>query len=112
MELLEQKEAQLPLARLFDTASARVLDFLLANEGLEYTENEISELAAVPNRTLQRNLRSLLAEQVIKRDKKGDRVYRYSANVSSLRVSGLLDYINATLISNLDRAIDKNSRQK
>ena len=49
MELLEQEDTQLPLTRLFNTANAKVLDFLLVNEGLEYTEDEISELTAVPD---------------------------------------------------------------
>ena len=112
MELLEQEDTQLPLTRLFNTANAKVLDFLLVNEGLEYTEDEISELTAVPDRTLQRALQSLLREQVIKRSKKSGRVFYYTANLSAPRVSGLLSYINSTLIFNLDYAIKKNSHQK
>lgn len=112
MELLEQEETQLPLTRLFNTANAKVLDFLLTNEGLEYTENEISELTTVPDRTLQRSIQSLLGEHVIKRNKKSGRVYYYTANLSDPRVSGLLSYINSTLMSNLELAMRKNNPQE
>ncbi len=112
MELLEQEETQLPLTRLFNTASAKVLDFLLTNEGLEYTEDEISELTVIPDRTLQRSLQSLLVEQVVKRHKKNGRVFYYTANLSSPRVSGLLSYINSTLIFNLDLAVRENNPKK
>ena len=104
VKLLEREEARLPLERLFNTASSRVLDLLLANEGLEYTKDEISELAAVPDRTLRRILRLLLAERIVKRRGADGRAYHYAADVSSPRAVGLLDYVNATMILNLDHA--------
>ena len=112
MELVTDEEIQLPLARLFNTATAKVLDFLLSNEGLEYTEDEISQLTTVPDRTLQRSLQTLLSEQVIKRNKNKGRVYYYTANLSSPHVSGLLSYINSTLIFNLENAMRSNNPQK
>ncbi len=111
MEILEQEDVQLPLARLFNTASAKVLDFLLTNEGLGYTDDQISALAAIPNRTLQRALQTLLSEQVIKRDKKNGRTYRYTANTDSPHVGALLDYVNAVLVLNLESSI-KNAGSK
>lgn len=107
MELLEQEDTKLPLTRLFDTANAKVLDFLLTNEGLDYTEDDISKLTAIPDRTLQRALHTLLNEQVIKRTRKKGRVFYYSANLSSDRVRGLLSYIDSTMLLNLDLAIKK-----
>ncbi len=112
MELVTEEETQLPLTRLFNTATAKVLDFLLSNEGLEYSENEISQLTAVPDRTLQRSLQTLLNEHIIKRNKNKGRVYYYTANLSSPRVSGLLSYINSTLIFNLENAMRSNSPKK
>ena len=109
MEVMEKEEGQLPLTRLFNTATAKVLDFLLTNEGLEYTEDEISELTIIPARTLQRSLQTLLDEQVIKRHKKTGRTFYYTANLSSPRVSGLLSYINSTLIFNLNAATQSKS---
>ncbi len=106
MEILEKEEdVQLPLTRLFPTANAKVLDFLLTNEGLHYTEDEISELTVIPSRTLQRSIQSLLSEKVIKRGKKTGRTYYYTANLSAPRVSSLLSYINSTMMASLDEAI-------
>ena len=104
---LENEGTHLPLTRLFNNANAKVLDFLLSNEGLDYTEKEISELTAIPDRTLQRSLQSLLNEQVIKRNRRKGRTYYYAANLASPRVSSLLSYINSTLMSNLDVMIQK-----
>lgn len=106
MEILEQDEdIQLPLTRLFPTANAKVLDFLLTNEGLQYTEDEISELTAIPSRTLQRSIQTLISEKMIKREKKNGRTYHYTANLSAPRVSSLLSYINSTMMTSLDEAI-------
>ena len=112
MEILEKEETQLPLTRLFNTATAKVLDFLLTNEGLSYTEDEISELTAIPSRTLQRSIQTLLDEQIIKRERKNGRTFYYTANLSSPRVSSLLSYINSTLMFNLDAAMQKKRNSK
>lgn len=93
--------SELPLSRLFGNSSARVTDFLLVNEGLRYTEAEISEHASVPPRTLHRILQNLLDEQIIVRMRVG-RTYYYATNPSSIRTAGLLRYMNATLMDNLD----------
>lgn len=113
MEVLEKEdgEIQLPLTRLFNTATAKVLDFLLTNEGLFYTEDEISELTTIPARTLQRSIQILLNEHVIKRERKNGRTFYYTANLSSPRVSGLLSYINSTLMFNLEDTIKKNIKK-
>ncbi len=107
MEEVVNEEIQLPLTRLFNTTTAKVLDFLLTNEGLSYTEDEMSELTAIPSRTLQRSLQTLLNENIIKRERKSGRTFYYTANLSSPRVSGLLSYINSTLMSNLEEATQK-----
>ncbi len=104
MEILDHEETQLPLTRLFSTATSKILDFLLTNEGLEYTESDISELTAIPPRTLQRAIQTLLDEHIIKRNKKSGRTYYYTANLASPRVSGLLSYVNSTLIFNLENS--------
>ena len=111
MSVLKQKEVRLPLERLFGTANARVMDFLLEHDGLKYSESEISAIAGVPPRTLQKSLQLLLKEDMIKRSKNGGRVYDYTANLTSPRVAGLLEYVNATVISNFE-AILKNAKRK
>ena len=110
MSILGHKSIQLPLARLFPTANAEVLDFLLTNEGLYYTYDEISKLSGVSSRTLQRSISTLLSEKVIKREKRNGRTYYYTANLSAPRVSGLLSYVNSTMMDNLNEII-KQERQ-
>lgn len=95
------EETHLPLARLFNTTTAKILDFLLTNEGLFYTEAEISELAAIPPRTLQRGIQILHKEKIIARERRHKTFY-YSTNLSSPRTSGLFSYVNSTLMWNLD----------
>lgn len=96
-----EEEVHLPLARLFNTTTAKILDFLLTNEGLFYTEGEISELAAIPPRTLQRGIQILHKERIITRERRCKTFY-YSTDLSSPRTSGLFIYVNSTLMSNLD----------
>lgn len=102
-------DARLPLARLFDTTTANILDFLLTNEGLFYTAGEISNLAAVSPRSLRRGMRILLKERIITRERRGKTFY-YSANPASPRASGLFGYVNYTLMSNLADMKNADSR--
>ena len=58
---------ELPLTRIFNNAPSRILDFLLTNQRFDYSESDISKLANVPSRTLQRILPYLLKEHLVKR---------------------------------------------
>ena len=60
---LDFVDARLPLERLFDGAAAKVLDFFLSNEGLKYTDWEVSELAAVGEADLAGVLEALSAKK-------------------------------------------------
>ena len=99
-----EKPTPLPLARLFNTPTARVLDLLISNTGFRYNEDEISKLARVPPRTLQRALKLLTDEEIIKR-KRHKRVFYYEADLSSPRTNCLESYINSTMFSNFEQAV-------
>lgn len=108
------RDAHLPLARLFDATTAKILDLFLTNEGLFYTKGEISKLAAIPPRTLHRGMQVLLKERIVKRERRGKTFY-YSANPSSPRASGLFSYVSSTLTSNLadmESAVDKSTQTR
>lgn len=111
MPEMGQENVRYPLERLFGSASARVLDFLLVNDGLHYSKSEIVKFAGVTARPLQKSLQVLLDEGMIRRSRVGGRAYNYSANLDSPRVVALLKYIQATANSNLD-AILENLRRK
>ena len=104
---MSTEAAHLPFGRLFNTPTARVLDLLVSNTGLKYSEDEISKLAGVPSRTLQRALKVLVEDNIVKRSKKNKHTFYYEADVSSSRVEGLERYVTATMLSNLDQAVLK-----
>jgi len=108
MEIMENQEQKtnkdsLPLERVFDNPAAKVLDFLLLNQKFDYSESDISNLANVPPRTLQRVLPSLLNEKLVARTRKSSKAFMYQANLESKRTLALLEYIKATMEENLDR---------
>ncbi len=94
-----------PLERIFGNATARVLDFLILNQRFDYSESDISRLADVPPRTLQRVLPSLLRENLVKRTRKSGKSFMYVLNKESERAICLEQYFRATLKENLDNPI-------
>jgi len=101
-QTLDDNHGQLPLARLFSNpSSADILDFLLSNYGLKYSDGEISKINNVPIDSTKNILQTLLEEKIIKSEKDAlDTVYY--ANFSSERTNGLFSYIRATLDENLN----------
>lgn len=72
----------------------------MTNEGLFYTESEISKLAGIPPRALRRAMRILREERIVTRERRRG-TFHYSADRSSERTGGLLSYVDSTLMSNL-----------
>ena len=99
----QQQDVPLPLERIYATSSARILDFLLLNRNFDYSEGDISKLARVPYRTLQRVFPRLLEEGLIKQTRKSGRSSMYMANTDSKRVQALLQYAKATMEENLQK---------
>lgn len=95
--------SNLPLGRIFDISTAKALDFLLLNQKFDYSESDISNLANIPPRTLQRILPTLLSENLVVRTRKSSKSFMYQANLDSKRTSGLWEYVKATMEENLDR---------
>src|SRR5437879_5776863 len=101
-QTLDNNDGQLPLARLFNNpTSANILDFLLSNYDLKYSDGEISKINNVPIDLTKNILHALLEEKIIKSEKNAlDTVY--CANFSSERTNGLFRYMRATLDENLN----------
>jgi hypothetical protein len=91
----------LPLERVFGNPISKVLDFLLMNQEFDYSESDISRLAGVPPRTLQRVMPCLLTEHLILRTRKSSKTNMYKANFESKRIIGFQQYIKATITENL-----------
>jgi len=90
-----------PLERLFNSAMARVLDFLILNQQVSYSAEEISKLTDTPERTLQRILPFLAEEEgLLKRERVG-LAFKYEINLDSERAIELIQYAKATVRENL-----------
>ena len=105
----ECKNAQ-PLTTIFNTASAKILDFLLLNRDFDYSEADISRLAQTPVRTLQRALPMLLEEKLVRTTRKSGRSTMYMANIDSKRGEILLSYVKISLEENI-RSVDKRPKK-
>ena len=91
----------LPLERIFGTPSSKILDFLLLNQKFDYSESDICKLAEVSTRTVQRTVPCLVGEKLITRTRKSGKAYMYEANLESVRVKALHQYVKATIEENL-----------
>lgn len=97
----EGEEATLPLERIFTIAEVpKVLDLILANRGLKYTAEDIANIGNLEQGRVQKALKILKAERIIK-SQKGETETVYFPNPSSDRTDGLFRYVRATLDENL-----------
>lgn len=100
--LKENSDDSLPLTRLFRSPSAKVLDFLFLNRDFDYSESDISQLAGVPSRTLQRVLPILKEEKLIRKTRTSSRSTMYTANLDSGVGESLFQYVKQSIEANLD----------
>lgn len=91
-----EEVGMLPLSRIFNSPSSKILDFLLTNQDFDYSESDLAKLTNVSPRTVQRTLPYLLEENLIKRTGKSGKAFMYKANLDSSRIDGLLNYIKST----------------
>lgn len=94
----------LPLGRVFNSTPAKIMDFLLTNQDFDYSESDISKLAAIPSRTLQRSLSPLVDEGLVRHTRKSGKAFMYEANLDSKRTQALLEYVKATRTEILARS--------
>ena len=92
----------LPLSRLFQSPTAKVLDFLFLNRDFDYSESDIASLSNTAPRTLQRVLITLKEEKLIKRTRKSGRSNMYKANLDNKLGEYLLNYVRLGIENNLD----------
>ena len=100
MKSLIHKNQSYLLEEIFSTSTAKILDFLLMNNGLNYTENDITSLTDIQPRTFSRVMQILVQQKLVKRTR-NNRTYHYEADLSSSRTRCLLDFLNITLINKI-----------
>ena len=86
----------LPLSRIFNSPSSKILDFLLTNQDFDYSESDVAKLTGISPRTVQRTLPYLREENLVKRTGKSGKAFMYKANLDSSRVIALSEYIKST----------------
>jgi len=91
----------LPLKRIFNNATAKILDFLILNQKFDYSESDLSRLSEVPFRTVQRVLPCILDERLVIKTRKSGRCNMYAVNLESKRLLALQEYVKATIEDNL-----------
>lgn len=99
----EEYSQDMPLERIFNSASSRVLDFLILNPDFDYSEADISRIAKIPQRTLQRSLPMLTHEQLVIKTRKSSGRFMYKLNTNSERAVKLREYVFATLKENVQK---------
>jgi DNA-binding transcriptional ArsR family regulator len=97
----EDYSADMPLERIFNSASSRILDFLILNPGFDYSASDISRIAKIPPRTLQRAIPVLMEEKLIRKTGKSGKMFMYKLNDESERAVKLKEYVFATLKENV-----------
>jgi hypothetical protein len=101
-----------PLERIFRNATARVLDFLIVHEDLDYSPAEISRITEIPIRTVQRVIPHLLQRQIIKQSRSVGNTTMYVLNSGSQTAIALKRLVDAEINSNVDEARREHQKAK
>jgi predicted DNA-binding transcriptional regulator len=96
-----------PLERIFRNATARVLDFLIVQQGLDYSPAEISRITEIPLRTVQKVIPHLLQRGLIKSNRSVGNTTMYVLNPESRTAKVLRQLI----ISEVNEDIDNTQRE-
>ena len=95
-QIESEEVGMLPLTRVFNSPSSKILDFLLTNQNFDYSESDIARLAGISPRTVQRTIPDLLKETLVERTRKSSKTFMYKADLNSSRINALLEYIKST----------------
>lgn len=91
-----------PLEKVFRNATARVLDFLLVNNRLDYSAAEISRITDIPLRTLHRVLPNLLENGLIKESRKVGNIRMFSANLENPFANAFKQCVSVAYNANIE----------
>lgn len=117
-QLSEQKNTQQssdrfevrPLEKIFHSASARIVDFLLIYREFDYSEADIARKIKMTPKTVGKEIPILLEEGVIRLTRKSGRSSMYRINDSE-KVRGFMHYVDGTAESRLDKFNNANENR-
>jgi len=101
-----------PLERVFRNATARVLDFLIVQQGLDYSPAEISRITEIPLRTVQKVVPHLLQRGIIKPTRTVGNTTMYVLNPESTTAKVLRQLVISEINENIDNAQREHQRTK
>lgn len=105
MKFADREVADWPLARMFQNTTAALLDFLILNQGVQYSLSELVRVTGLPRRTLERSIALLKQEKlIIRTSKRRTLQHLYEINTESERVRALIKYAKTTVRENLENA--------
>jgi DNA-binding transcriptional ArsR family regulator len=117
-QLSEQKNIQesdrfkvRPLEKIFHSASARIVDFLLIYREFDYSEADIARRIKMTPKTVAKEIPVLLEEGVIQLTRKSGRSHMYRIN-DSQKVRGLVQYLDGTVESRCDEFNNSNAKKE
>lgn len=100
-----------PLERIFKNNIARLLDFFIINQNLEFSSNEISSISNIPLRTVQRLIPHLINKNLIKEITTTSKKHKkYSLNKESNLSLVLNEYLIATINEFINEDISQSPR--
>ena len=86
-----------PLEKVFGNCNARVLDFFILNQGLDYSASEISTITDIPLRSIQRSLPHLVKCRLIKEAYKVGNSRTYVLDERSELARVLTQYVDTSI---------------
>jgi DNA-binding transcriptional ArsR family regulator len=99
-----------PLEKIFHSASARIVDFLLIYREFDYSEADIARKIEMTPKTVGKEIPILLEEGVVKLTRKSGRSNMYKINDSE-KVRGLIQYLDGTIDSRYDKFTNTTSNR-
>ena len=85
-----------PLEKIFHSASARIVDFLLIYREFDYSEADIARKTEMTPKTVGKEIPILSEEGVIKATRKSGRSNMYKINDSE-KIRGLIQYVDGSV---------------
>ena len=86
-----------PLEKVFGNCNARVLDFFILNQGLDYSASELSTITDIPLRSVQRSLPHLVKCRLIREAYKVGNSRTYVLDEGSELARVLTQYVDTSI---------------
>jgi hypothetical protein len=97
----QSKYVSKPLEKVFHSAAARIVDFLIIYRDFDYSESDLARKTRLTYKTIAKEVPLLLDNEIITFTRLHGRSKMYKINDQSERVKGLIQFIDGTAESNL-----------